>query len=107
MLVEAGFSVSDGTAEEALALARQPDARFDLLLTDIVMPDMTGGELAARFAALHPTTPVIFMTGYTDDQIVRAGVEAGMVPIVHKPFTADTLLAKVSEVLAGGTRGRA
>jgi PAS domain S-box-containing protein len=100
ILVDAGFSVSDGTAEEALALARQPGARFDLLLTDVVMPDMSGGELAAQFTGLHAATPVMFMSGYTDDQIVRAGVEAGTAALVRKPFTASSLLAKVREVLA-------
>ncbi len=106
MLADAGFEVVDGTAEEALVVARQPGVRIDLLLTDVVMPGMSGGELAQRFAGIHPATPVLFMTGYTEDQLVRAGVAAGAVPLLQKPFTADTLLARVAEVLAHGGRTR-
>ena len=106
ILVEAGFTVSEGTAHEALALASRPGAHFDLLLTDIVMPGMSGGELAQRFAEIHRDTPVIFMTGYTEDQVVRAGVEAGAVALLRKPFTADALLAKIGEAMGPSGDGR-
>jgi two-component system cell cycle sensor histidine kinase/response regulator CckA len=91
------LEVGDGTA--ALETARQHAGRIHLLLTDVVMPDLSGADLAARVVALRPDTRVLFMSGYTDDAIVRHGLvhEAGH--FLQKPFTADGLARKVREVL--------
>jgi two-component system, cell cycle sensor histidine kinase and response regulator CckA len=69
------------------------------LLTDVIMPGLSGRELAIRLAPLRPETRVIYMSGYTDDAITRHGVlEAGLV-YIQKPFTPELLARKVREVL--------
>ena len=76
-----------GSAAEALALCEKPDQAVDLVVTDIVMPDIGGPELAERLAALRPGIPVLFMSGYpggaTEDLEGREGV-----PFLQKPFSA-------------------
>ena len=99
-LSQRGYRVlraNDGPA--ALELAQSVDGRVDLLLTDLVMPGMTGRELAQALAARQRGLRVLFMSGYTDDAIVRRGVlEEGM-PYLQKPFSPDALALKVREVL--------
>ena len=94
---------SDGV--EALALLRaEPDAA-DLVLTDAVMPRMGGRELADQLARLRPGLPVLFMSGYTNDEIIRRGLLTPGAPFLQKPFSPETLATKVREVL-DATRGR-
>jgi PAS domain S-box-containing protein len=83
----------------ALELAQVRAGKVDLLLTDIVMPGITGRELAQTLAAQHPRLRVLYMSGYTDDAVVRHGVLEEGVPFLQKPFTSDTLALKVREVL--------
>jgi PAS domain S-box-containing protein len=87
------------SAIDGLAMAQRKDVVIHLLLTDVVMPQMSGRVLAERFSALHPEAKVIFMSGYTDDAIVRHGVLEAGTPYLQKPFTPFTLAAKVREVL--------
>jgi CheY-like chemotaxis protein len=84
---------------EALMLEAGHKGPIHLLITDVVMPEMSGRELAQRLVTLRPEMGVLYISGYTDDAIVRHGVlEAGMA-LLPKPFTPDALAAKVREIL--------
>jgi two-component system, cell cycle sensor histidine kinase and response regulator CckA len=86
-------------AETALSLATNQAEKIDLLLTDVVMPGMTGKELAAKLLIDRPELKVIYISGYSEDVIVHQGaVERGVI-LVQKPFTAEGLLSKVRDVL--------
>ena len=84
---------------EALQISQQDPARIHLMVTDVVMPQMSGRELAQRLAISRPDMRVLFMSGYTDDAIVRHGVLESGAAFLSKPFTPDALTAKVREVL--------
>jgi two-component system, cell cycle sensor histidine kinase and response regulator CckA len=84
---------------EALVAAKQPGRRIDLLLTDVVMPQMSGRVLAERVTEVHPETCVLFMSGYTDDAIVRHGVLNAEMPYIQKPFSPNRLASRVRELL--------
>jgi DNA-binding NarL/FixJ family response regulator len=75
-------------------------------LTDVVMPKMSGPELAKRLASARPAMKVLCMSGYTDDSIVRHGVLAAHIAFLQKPITPATLTARVREVLDGSSNGR-
>lgn len=89
-----------GNGAEALALTRQYEGRIDLVLTDLVMPRMGGGELANRLREVAREVKVLFMSGYNREQL--GGPEADLYePLISKPFTAASLLTKVRELLVG------
>jgi DNA-binding NtrC family response regulator len=88
-------------AEEALALAVKHPEPVHLLLTDIVMPRMNGRELAKVFTRLHPEVRVVFMSGYTDDEVLRRDVFHAESWYLQKPFSPDVLGRKVREALDG------
>jgi CheY-like chemotaxis protein len=100
MLEMAGYRVHPASSGlEALAWAEDPSHAFDLLVTDVVMPRMNGGELAEKLRHLRPHLRVLFVSGYPDDAIVRHGVRESGAPFLQKPFTYQTLTEKVREVL--------
>ncbi|MEP7050226.1 MAG: PAS domain S-box protein, partial [Pseudomonadota bacterium] len=87
------------SAGEALLLAEAHPGPIELLLTDVVMPHQSGAELAKRLAVTRPDTKVLFMSGYTDDSVIRHGVLESGVSFLQKPFTPESLAKKVREVL--------
>jgi hypothetical protein len=96
-----GFTVhAPATPVEAVALASSRTIPFDLLLTDVVLPDITGRAVATTVLQHHPECKVLFMSGYTDDAIVRHGVLDEDAAFLQKPFTADALVQKIADVLA-------
>jgi two-component system, cell cycle sensor histidine kinase and response regulator CckA len=86
-------------AGEALLHAERHPGNIDLLLSDVVMPQMSGPELAHRLAGSRPALRVLCMSGYTDDSVVRHGVLESKVAYVQKPLTPNVLLVKVRETL--------
>ncbi len=99
MLAESGFEVLEaGDGAEALRVIEGAEP-LDVVLTDIVMPTMTGIELAERIAAAHPAVPVVFMTGYPFSAMRDRGVDPANVRILHKPFTKAKLLEHLAEAL--------
>jgi two-component system cell cycle sensor histidine kinase/response regulator CckA len=91
--------VAASNGPEALTLLQQGEGPVRLVVTDVIMPGMDGPELARRMLALRPGLPVLFMSGYTDDEIVRRGLlEAGQ-PFLQKPFTPEALSREVAELL--------
>ncbi|HJR16131.1 MAG TPA: response regulator, partial [Gemmatimonadales bacterium] len=105
-LTQAGFAVLEaGDGHEALTLvARHP--QVDLVLTDLAMPELGGRELARRLADIRPGLPVIFMSGYTDDDLTRRGLLEAGAPYLEKPFSPQALARMVTDVLSSQTPPR-
>ena len=99
VLVGAGYRVvTAANATEALS-AVEGLPRLDLLFTDVVMPGMSGVELAVKLTKTHPGLPAIYASGYSDEGVLPEAARAGDVPYLPKPFTSERLLARVREVL--------
>jgi FixJ family two-component response regulator len=75
------------------------NASIDVLLTDVVMPGLSGPELTQKLTARRPGLKVIYMSGYTDEAIVQHGVLQPGIAFLHKPFTSDVLARKIRDVL--------
>jgi DNA-binding NtrC family response regulator len=84
---------------EALLLCERHKEPIQLLVSDVVMPQMSGGQLAERLASLQPAMKVLLMSGYTDDAILHHGSREVDMPFLHKPFSPEALTHKVREVL--------
>jgi PAS domain S-box-containing protein len=102
ILIGVGYEVIPAAGPEAaLELAASGVAEFDLLLTDVVMPGINGPELSKRLRELRPGTPVLFMSGYTDDALSRINLAVSDISLLQKPFSAVDLTRRVREVLDG------
>jgi CheY-like chemotaxis protein len=99
VLVEAGYTVLHArSGAEALARASTHAGPIELLLTDVVMPGMSGAELAPRLAKERQGLAVLYMSGYAEELLARHGM-LGEIAFLAKPFTPEVLLARVREVL--------
>jgi signal transduction histidine kinase len=87
------------TGAEALRIVASHDGPIDLVATDVVMPEMSGSQLVAEVLKARPGIRVLFMSGYTDDEVMRRGVIDGQTAFLQKPFTPDMLAHKVRDVL--------
>ncbi|MFA6033792.1 MAG: PAS domain-containing protein [Myxococcota bacterium] len=100
MLTQSGFEViSTSNAMDAMLLARRMDRKIHLLLTDIVMPEMSGRDLALQLGAIKPDMKIAYMTGYPDDVVAAHGITEKTGVIIKKPFSKDGLLLKIREAL--------
>lgn len=105
MLQSFGYRVLPAaTPGEAIRLAEEHADAIDLLITDVVMPEMNGGDLARKLQAGHPKLACLFMSGYTANVIAQHGVLKEGIHFIQKPFSMHDLASKVQEALAGGRR---
>jgi two-component system, cell cycle sensor histidine kinase and response regulator CckA len=86
---------------DALLTAERYERPIDLLVTDVVMPEMGGGELVGRLVARRPDLKVLYISGYTNDEVLRRGIQGVPASFLHKPFTSEDLMRRVREVLDG------
>jgi CheY-like chemotaxis protein len=108
VLKRAGFAVLEAeNGVAAMELYEAVDYSIDLVLTDVVMPEMNGSELAERIRKVNPQAKILFMSGYTEDKVMRDKLLAPGAAFLEKPFTPDSLTRKAREVLDGPPRGAA
>ncbi len=100
VLRRAGYRVLEAAdGEEALAVARGEAGRLDLLLTDVVMPGMNGRELAERLSEVRPETRLLYMSAYTEDEVLLRGIRIAEMNFLSKPFSLDGLRDAVRQAL--------
>jgi len=97
-----GYAVLEARhGKDAIRVADGHGGAVDLVITDVVMPEMGGRELAERLASARPSSKILFVSGYTDDVVIRQGILDKGRPFLQKPFTPQELLTKAREVLRG------
>jgi two-component system, cell cycle sensor histidine kinase and response regulator CckA len=87
------------TPSEAMHIAEMHDGEIHLLLTDVMMPGMNGVELSRRLSSLHKNIRTLFMSGYSANLLAEEGVDFDMKYLIHKPFTMEDLVKRVSSIL--------
>ena len=106
MLKARGYRVLEAaTCQDALSIATTEDA-IDLLVTDVVMPELSGPELATRIRTVHPAIRVLLVSGYSADAVGRHGVDGTAPSFLQKPFTGNQLAKRVRDVLSAATGTR-
>ena len=100
ILEKEGYTIIEAKhGREALLLCEQYPGKIDLLLTDVVMPYVGGPELAEQISLLRPGIKVVYVSGYTDKAITQAGLLTEGVAFLEKPFTPQTLLRRLRQIL--------
>ena len=100
VLTNRGYTVIEAAdGREALALVAAPEVSLDLVLTDVVMPELGGQELVSRLVDRHPGVRIVYMSGYTDSDKLLPAVIDPAYSFLQKPFSAESLAAKVREAL--------
>jgi PAS domain S-box-containing protein len=100
VLQDYGFGVMEASGgHQALGVIERSDGSIDLLITDVILPGMDGAELARRATELQPQLGVLFISGYTDEEIVRRGLLDAGRPFLQKPFTPEALVTQIAEVM--------
>ena len=100
VLRRVGYNVLEaGSGDDALLTVDEAEGRIDLLLTDVVMPRMNGRELSEALLARYPDVRVLFMSGYTEDEVILQGVRVAEVNFINKPFSVESLRERVKQVL--------
>jgi CheY-like chemotaxis protein len=103
-LRKSGYNVlAAESGREALELVRDHHGAIDLLITDVMMPDMDGPELAKHMAVIRPETRTLFMSGYMDETLGDHGVLPANVNFIQKPFSPKVIAQKVRDILDGTT----
>jgi two-component system, cell cycle sensor histidine kinase and response regulator CckA len=102
ILSRQGYTVIEASnGREALDAAEIHGAAIDMVVTDMVMPEMSGRAFADLFLMAYPGIPVLFVSGYTDDELLRRGPLAPRTAFLEKPFTPDGLVDAVNAMLVG------
>jgi DNA-binding NtrC family response regulator len=91
--------IKPSSANQALEIAGRGEVKIDLLLTDVIMPQMSGRNLYEKMKVLRPGLQVVYMSGYTDNVIAHHGILDEGIHFLQKPFTEIALLNKVHEAL--------
>lgn len=89
---------------EALDMVSQRGDEIDAIVTDVIMPVMGGRELRERVAELRPNIPVLFISAYTGEEVIRRGLMEQGAPFLQKPFTPEALASKLRELLGSADR---
>jgi DNA-binding NtrC family response regulator len=102
-LQSSGYNVVEaGNAGDAVRLAEEYGETIDFLITDLIMPETSGRDLAQTISALRPGIKVLYMSGYSDNTVLHHGMVTSDMEFIAKPFTRDKLLEKVRQVLTAG-----
>src|SRR5438132_12428056 len=96
MLVYAGYTVLEALDQgHAVQMCEDPAQKIDLLLTDVVMPHVSGPQLAAAVRRIRPNLKVVYMSGYPRDKFEREGFETNIIHFIQKPLSSESLLPVV------------
>jgi len=102
VLRDYGYAVLEtGHPEDALRMVRQLDKPIDLLISDVVMPGLSGPKLAEALNNIQPELKVLYISGYTEETVLKHGVDDSLAPFLHKPFSPEELCRAITSVLTG------
>jgi two-component system cell cycle sensor histidine kinase/response regulator CckA len=100
ILKKAGYKVTSAShGQEGLDKFKSGSEKFDFVITDLIMPKMGGKAMADKIKEIRPELPILFMSGYTKQAISEKGIIEEGIKFIQKPFTTDSLLLKISEVI--------